>query len=234
MNKKTRYILLTLIILVLISACTPIANKDLQEELNAKNDIITALEKENKELEDKIAELEKEAENPAKLNTNRLLDTSLKVVNLLKNKDMERLSSYVHPTKGVRFSPYGNINVESDMVFLPDEIVNLLSDSKTYVWGNYDGSGEPIELNFNNYYERFVYDVDFASPHMIGNNVVIGKGNTLINISDAYPNAEFIEFHFTGIEPQYEGMDWRSLRLIFVEDNGKYYLIGIAHDEWTI
>lgn len=30
------------------------------------------------------------------------------------------------------------------------------------------------------------------------------------------------------------GNDWKSLWLIFEEDGGVWYLVGIAHDEWTI
>jgi len=29
-------------------------------------------------------------------------------------------------------------------------------------------------------------------------------------------------------------MDWKSLRLVFKERNGKFFLVGIGHDEWTI
>ncbi|WFA09112.1 bZIP transcription factor [Tissierella sp. Yu-01] len=235
MNKRIRFVLMTLLLLLLFSSCTPVADKELQEELEAKNEIITSLERENKELEDRITELEQEvSNNPIDPESNNLLYTASKVVNLLKNKDMEGVSAYVHPSKGVRFSPYGTIDVESDQVFIQNQVAELLSDSQSYTWGNYDGTGDPIDLNYNDYYNRFIYDVDFANPHMIGNNVAIGKGNTLNNITEAYPNGEFIEFHFTGYEAKYEGLDWKSLRLVFEEDNGIYYLIGIVHDEWTI
>jgi hypothetical protein len=29
-------------------------------------------------------------------------------------------------------------------------------------------------------------------------------------------------------------MDWRSLRLVFMQDGGTWYLAGIIHDQWTI
>ena len=235
MNKKISYIIMTLMILFIISACMPVVDNDLEEELDAKNQIITRLEDENKKLEDRVEELEQnENNNDSSSKTNRLLGRALRVVELLKSKDMEVLSAYVHPTKGLRLSPYGYINTESDQIFTQDQVANLLNNNDFYQWGNYDGSGEIINLNFNDYYNRFIYDADFANPHMIGNNTIIGKGNTLINIKDVYTNAEFVEFHFTGFNTEYEGMDWRSLRLVFEEENNMYYLIGIIHDEWTI
>jgi hypothetical protein len=38
----------------------------------------------------------------------------------------------------------------------------------------------------------------------------------------------------SGFDPEYEGMDWRSLRLVFEKKNDIWYLVGIIHDQWTI
>lgn len=232
MNKKIKYISMTLVLLFIVSACTPTEDNGLQEELEAKDQIIGRLENENKELEERIAELEEGDENGPE--ASGLIARSLETVELLKSKNIEGLAALVHPTKGLRFSPYGHINLQSDQVFTQDEVADLLNNSDTFTWGSFDGSGEPIDLDFNDYFERFVYDVDFANPHMIGNNTSIGTGNTLNNIEEAYPNGEFTEFYFTGFEAQYEGMDWKTLRLVFEEENDNHYLIGIVHDEWTI
>jgi hypothetical protein len=42
-----------------------------------------------------------------------------------------------------------------------------------------------------------------------------------------------VEYYFPGFDPQYGGMDWRSLRLVFSDHGGTWYLAGIIHDEWT-
>jgi hypothetical protein len=163
-----------------------------------------------------------------------VLQNALDVVELLKVQDMSGLEAYIHPENGVRFSPYGNIDTVNNQLFTASQISGLPSDTQTYLWGSYDGSGDPIQLTFNDYYDQFIYDVDFANPNLIGNNVVVGTGNTLINIVEAYPGAVFVEFHFTGFDPQYTGMDWKSLRLVFEEIDGIWYLSGIVHDQWTI
>ncbi len=224
--------LLTLaLILVLAIALTACANEDTppleEQKAKAKDEQIAELQEEKEKLEERIRELEGDKDSS-------LLSRTIKAVELIKEKDMEGLAEFVHPTKGLRFSPYAFVDVEKDQVFTKEEVAKLNEDSETYTWGNYDGSGEPIELNFNDYYDRFIYDEDFANSHIIGNNTVIGKGNTINNISEAYPDGHFIEFHFTGIEEQYEGMDWRSLILVFEEVEGQWYLVGIVHNEWTI
>ena len=167
------------------------------------------------------------------VNSSSLLPVALDVVNALKHKDMNAFSSYIHSTAGVRFSPYGHIDVQHDLQFSTSQLPSLWSSTEVYQWGVYDGSGDPIQLTFQDYFDRFVYDVDFANPHMIGNNVVVGAGNMINNIQQAYSNGPFVEFHFTGFDPQYSGMDWRSLRLVFEQENSEWKLVGIIHDEWT-
>ncbi len=161
-------------------------------------------------------------------------DRATEVVKALREKDLEKLSQAVHPEKGVRFSPYGYVNVETDLVFTREQVRNLGNDSKVYNWGSYDGSGLPIELDFEGYYNKFIYDVDFMNAPEVAYNKVLGKGNSLVNTLDVYPKAIVVEYHFPGFDPQYEGMDWRSLRLVFEKKDNTWYIVGIIHDQWTI
>ncbi len=108
------------------------------------------------------------------------------------------------------------------------------SDQDMIVWGEFDGTGDPIKMTLHNYIQRFVYDVDFAKPETRRVNEFIGSGNSLNNLDSVYKNCDFTESHFSGFEKKYEGHDWRTLRLVFKERNGKYFLVGIVHDEWTI
>jgi hypothetical protein len=90
-----------------------------------------------------------------------------------------------------------------------------------------------IDLTFADYFADFVYDVDFASAPQIAVNQRLGPGNTIDNSAEVYPGDMIVEYHFPGFDPQYDGMDWRSLRLVFKYCQGNYDLVGIIHDEWT-
>jgi hypothetical protein len=162
----------------------------------------------------------------------QVLDRASEVIVLLKNKDMVTLSRYVHPVLGLRFSPYAFVK-DTDQVFSSSQVAGLLADSTVYSWGNYDGSGAPIELTFVQYYYQFVYDVDFAAAPQVALNHRLGEGNSLDNAQEFYPGSMIVEYYFPGFDPQYEGMDWRSLRLLFLQDNDSWYLVGIIHDQWT-
>ncbi|HAA25207.1 MAG TPA: hypothetical protein DCE11_03680 [Ruminiclostridium sp.] len=161
-------------------------------------------------------------------------DRATNVLTAIKNYDMEKLADAVHPDKGVRFSPYAYVDVDKDLVFTAEEVKNLAADTKTYLWGYYDGSGEPINLSFSDYYKRFIYDADFLNAEQVGYNEALGHGNTINNSFDVYENSIIVEYHFSGFDPQYVGMDWRSLRLVFEKKDDAWYLVGIIHDEWTI
>lgn len=162
------------------------------------------------------------------------------IIMALKNRNLENLSRLVHPDKGVRFSPYTYVRVEpgspegADLVFSSAHIADFFADQTVYNWGRFDGSGEPIDLTFEAYFAGFIYDADFARPHAVGYNEVIGRGNTINNIAEVYPSAITIEYHFEGFDATFAGLDWRSLRLVLEEKEGAWYLVGIVHDEWTI
>jgi hypothetical protein len=157
------------------------------------------------------------------------------IIMVLKERDLQELSGLVHPDKGVRFSPYTYVRAGpgEDLVFGAAEIPRLMADPTVYLWGVHDGSGKPIDLTFHEYYDQFVYDVNFARPDLIGFGETVGQGNTINNIAEVYPDGVVVEYHFEGFDPQYAGMDWRSLRLVLEERGGLWYLVGLVHDEWT-
>lgn len=134
---------------------------------------------------------------------------------------------------GLLFSPYAHIDSASAQVFqaanLPD-----LADPTVYTWGAYDGSGEPIALTLQQYYDKFVYDQDFIQPEAIGVDVIKGTGNMIVNIDDVFPNSFIMDYHFSGFDAQYSGMDWESLILVLEEFNGAWYVSAIVHSQWTI
>jgi hypothetical protein len=156
------------------------------------------------------------------------------IVQALRDGDWRTVANAVHPERGVRFSPYAYVQADQDQVVRAAEIEAHATDPTIYRWGYYDGTGEPIDLTFADYVERFVYEVGFAQPDVVGYGETVGRGNTIDNIAEVYPKAVIVEYHFTGFDPKVMGMDWRSLRLVLEEQDGVWYLVGVVHDEWTI
>ena len=155
---------------------------------------------------------------------------------LLKNKNYLAFANYIHPVEGIRFSPYGFVDTVHDIKLSKQKFIIQAgkSEQDMIVWGEFDGTGDPIRMTLNNYMQRFVYDVDFVKPEKRKVNEFIGQGNSLNNLLSVYENCHFTESHFSGFEKKYEGMDWKSLRLIFKQRKNEFLLVGIVHDEWTI
>lgn len=172
--------------------------------------------------------------SPAQASTKtEVMKASKQAVLALKNKNFATLAALAHPTKGVRFSAYGYIDKEADLVFKRAQVSGLWANRKIYNWGDYDGTGDPIKMRFSKYYAAFIYDRDFARAPYVGYNKVTGRGNTIVNIFEAYPRGKFVEYHFPD-RSDGGAMDWNSLRLVFEKSGSKWYLVGISHDEWTI
>ncbi|WP_075619647.1 hypothetical protein [Paenisporosarcina indica] len=163
------------------------------------------------------------------------LEAATTVMRILKNGDMSNLAAWAHPDKGIRFSPYAYVDQEKDLVFLREELEVLMENSTVYEWRTFPGSGDLIELTYADYHKKFVYDADFFKDAKISLNEVQGESTTTNNLNKVYPKAtyDFVEYYIDGIDPSFEGMDWRSLRLVFEKIEHDHILVGIIHDQWT-
>ncbi|OEF97446.1 hypothetical protein [Desulfuribacillus alkaliarsenatis] len=161
-------------------------------------------------------------------------ETANNAIIALRNKDAETLADYVHPEAGVRFTPYTYVSLDDDVVLTKEEMKNFFESQQEYLWGLYDGKGNEIKLTPAEYYEEFIYTEDFIEAEEIGYNEVLSSGNMLENQFDVYDNPIVVEYYFSGFNPDFEGMDWRSLRLVFEEHEGTWLLVGIIHNQWTI
>ena len=161
----------------------------------------------------------------------QLVTTANKIVAALKNKDMKTVAGFVHPTKGLRFAPYGYLE-NSDLVFKKAQVPSLFQLRRSYVWGSYDGSGDPINTGFPKYYNQFIYDRNYVRAPGVSYDKQIGFGNGVFNVREVYPKAKFVGYNFP------EGTDgnvmgWSTLYLVFEKTGARWYLIAVVHDEWV-
>lgn len=162
-----------------------------------------------------------------------LKQTAQDMVDILRSRDLDRLAKVIDPEQGLRFSPYAHIDSDTAQQFDADKLPSFKDDSKL-VWGAYDGSGEPMELTFREYFEKFVYDQDFASAPNVSVNELTGKGNVEFNGLELYPDASYVEFHYPGFDKKNEGMDWESLIVVVRPVEEGWKLCAIVHSQWTI
>jgi len=156
------------------------------------------------------------------------------VLEQIRDDDFLALSQVAHPELGVVFTPYSTINLSTDRRFSADQIAMFDTDTTTYMWGVYNGSGEPMLLTPTEYFELFIPAESCLNASVIGVNQLVRSGNALENIADVFPNALFVDFHMPGSqEDTPEDYDWSSLRLGFEEYEGELRLVIIVHSRWT-
>jgi len=165
-----------------------------------------------------------------------LLKLTQDILTAIRDKNYLAVANYIDPISGIRFSPYAYVDTVDDVILSKKKFTEQAGKTKQdrIVWGVEDATEESINMTLNEYVQKFVYDVDFAKPEKCRVNKFIKTGNSLNNLLSIYKNCDFTESHFSGFEKKFDGLDWRSLRLVFKKRNGKFMLIGIVHDQWTI
>jgi hypothetical protein len=165
--------------------------------------------------------------------TTLLRATGDSVLDALKQPDMVSLGKWIHPEWKLHFSPYGYLDKQEGETLSGPEIQAAFEKTKILHWGLFDGSGDHINVSVQAYLRRFVLDEDFKNAPAISVDSVMGRGNTLLNMKEVYPEARFVEYYFPGTEDQ-GFMNWKTLRLLFQQREGRLWLVCIAHDQWTI
>lgn len=157
-----------------------------------------------------------------------------KLIKLIANDDIAALTEFIEPNQGLTFSPYVYVE-EIAVVLSADQLVKAWEVNRSYKWGYYDGSGEPISLKIKDYFKEFVYDNTYENRAKLVIDLKKSSGNTIVNISTVFPDATIVEFHVPGSNPKYGGMDWSSLYCVLVSKNNYgWWLVALVHDQWTI
>lgn len=153
------------------------------------------------------------------------------IVQALHNRNMDVLASYVHKEKGLLFTPEAYI-ADYSLTFPVDQIATLLEDPTEYVWGLQEANTE-IKLTPEAYFEERIRAERFLNPDEVNVDPNVPSGERATNIKDYFPESKVVEFHYAGTE-QYGGMDWRSLNLVFEEnDQGIWDLVAIVSGLWV-
>ncbi|KMQ65366.1 hypothetical protein ACM46_05530 [Chryseobacterium angstadtii] len=178
---------------------------------------------------------EKNIENTAqkkKTDEEAIRKTNDEILLALKNKDYKGFAAFIHPEKGISFSMYALVNPKEDMHFSKEDFEKSQPAKTLFTWGAQDGSGDPYKASINDYFTKWVFSKDFtASQYSL--NKFQAAGNSLNNLKEIYPGKDFTENYIKGTEKNGE-MDWKTLRFVFEEFQGKQYLIAVVNDQWTI
>ena len=171
----------------------------------------------------------------ADISQQTLRQQALRIQRALANKDFSRITNDIHPIRGVRFSMYAYVRPESDKVFSRGQFAQYLQQSNIqFTWGEKDGTGDVLVTPLPTYLGTWVDGKKFNNANIsINVNEFKNNGNSINNLKNIYQTSDVVEFYYKGTD-EYDGMDWRVLRLVFDEYQGKRYLVAIINDQWTV
>ncbi len=153
------------------------------------------------------------------------------VLDALVRKDFMKLASFVRE-EGLTVSPYVMID-GGDVRLSRAEVENCATSPQVRHWGEKDGTGDPIVLTCGRYFDEFLRNVDYRQADEVLYNEPRQRGNEINNNHEFAPDGIVVELHIRGTRDLME-MDWKSLRLIFRNDDQGLSLIAITRDVWTI
>lgn len=194
--------------------------------------ILLIISCEKKQPETTVAETKIEQKTIVQSKTDSLKAVNEEILQVLKSGDYKEFSKFIHPEKGVRFSMYAFVEPTSDKNFSKKDFEKYVDSNVKFTWGKTDGEGKPLVLSINEYLKKWVFEKDYSKGKFTANKFQ-GSGNSLNNLTKIYPEKDFTENFVEGTE-KYSGMDWGALRFVFEKLNGKYYLIAVVNDKWTI
>lgn len=165
-----------------------------------------------------------------------LLVLSEELFSLLKEYNFEEISKMVDPEDGVTFAFYADFGnpdgYGGQYVNLSKKEISEINDSK-YLWGK-DEAGKEYKLSLHEYVQQMLLqrwgkeEVDY---NIITFNEPAENFAGVINtIHKYYPDAKYVEYHSPGKNEH----SFQSLRFIYQERDGEWYLIGIAQDVATV
>ena len=157
-----------------------------------------------------------------------LIEYTKEILKAVGNRDYAALSAVAHTEYGVVFSPYATVNLGTNCCFTPSQIAAFGADTTKYIWGVYDGVGDPIEMTPAEYFDTFVFNADFTKCDDFAVDEFLRTGNSLENITEVFPGCRFVDCYMP------DGENWQSLRLVFEEDEGKLMLSAVVHSENTM
>lgn len=154
-----------------------------------------------------------------------------KVLEAIATRDFGKLASFVG-NEGLALSPYVMLD-DSDVRLSRSDVKLCATDSQVRLWGEKDGSGDPIEATCSQYFDEFVWNADYRQADEVLYNEPRQRGNEINNNHEFASDGIVVELHIRG-EGDEAAMNWKSLRLIFREGDQGLTLIAITRDVWTI
>ncbi|PJK16559.1 hypothetical protein CQS04_05205 [Chryseomicrobium excrementi] len=165
-----------------------------------------------------------------------LLALSEQIFLHLKESNYEKIAERVDPVDGITFSLFADFGAEhgygGEYVKLSTEEIKSAAD-KQFVWG-YDDSDKEYKMSLRDYVNEMLLKLngeEITYDKTTFNQSAFEYGGVKNTIHENYPDAKYVEYYAP--DKSGENRAFQSIRFIFQERDGIWYLIGISRDVAT-
>lgn len=150
------------------------------------------------------------------------------VMNGISNVNWTAVAAVTHPDHPVVISP--TVNVDANSVAINGrQLKKLYKTDSMIVWTRKTASGEPINLQFKKYVDQYIWDHNYLEAELHVNKF-ISRGPTANTLKEFFSGAEVVE----AFVQKEDELNWQALNLIFRKVEGKYFLVGLVHDQHSL
>jgi len=149
------------------------------------------------------------------------------ILHLLQKHAWSRLVPYIHPDKGVILTEMVSFADPHRLHFTRSALSQALTGGKVFYWGDTYGRGAPIRMDRAVYLKRLIRR---SAPGRVMDFLPSTKHFPL---TGSQPR-QGIEYYWTKPRSKTKEYDWQGLVLILERYHGRWYLIGMMRDRWTI
>jgi hypothetical protein len=168
----------------------------------------------------KLTRIQKQWRNPA-------FDVAVSAVHAIADGNISALSTLIHPTHGVLLSDKPVFGTESRH-YTRRSLPIAYKQSHDLLWGHDDAKGDPIRKSLYNYFDALV--------PALGGLTRVDKETAPYHYFDPKPFAKVVGYSLRWINQHSatRDYDWRGLVIILAQDHGRWYVVGLLRDYWTI
>ena len=153
--------------------------------------------------------------------------TSDRILYALQKHAYTKLAPYIHPIKGLILTEMVSFADTHRLHFTRSAFIQALKSTKVFYWGDTYGRGDPIRMNLTTYLNR------------LAQRQTPSKVKTLSMPTKSFPlkstqPRQGLEYYWIKTKSKTREYDWKGLVLILEQYRGRWYLIGVMRDRWTI
>ncbi len=161
-----------------------------------------------------------------------------RVLEAFASRSGEALADVAHPERGIRFTAYGFVDPERDIVLDRAALKNAFSDPTKRSWGYQGESDERIQLTPADFFRFYLSSPDDEPWERATGTSPASYEAASFNVTTlqqdlkaAYPAGEVVELRRPPKMP--DSFSWRVVRVVCEPYEGKSYAVGLVHNAWS-